>query len=216
MREKLPNRRRGWTQKAKIGPERQVFYLTVGEYPDGRLGEIWLATHKEGTFARGLAGALARMASIALQSGTPVAEIVKSLRHLNFPPNGRVEADRSEVTVCSSVCDWVAQELENAYLRPVVASHPPAPGPSPNHEPTHDPPGPPPSPESPDAPVDWRNRGPMPPPDPAAWVTHLQTATVPPFDPPEPGAGLPVYSGDGPKVATFSKESRGTGGAEGG
>lgn len=127
-REKLPDRRRGWTQKVRIGHERTVFYLTTGEYPDGRIGEFWLATHKEGTFARGLAGALARMASIALQNGTPLSEVVKSLRHLNFPPNGPVIGDGSAVSVCSSVCDWVAQELEAAYIKapePIIVSDPP-------------------------------------------------------------------------------------------
>lgn len=212
-REKIPNRRRGWTQKVKIGPEAKSFYLTVGEYPDGRLGEIWIVTHKEGTFSRGMAGAVARMASIALQNGTPVSEVVKSLRFLNFPPNGRVEGECTEVRVCSSVCDWVAQELENAYLRPVVASHPP---PADDGSPEPVPPQPPPAPESPDAPIDWRNRGAMPPPDPAVWVEHVRTAVVPNFNPPDPGAGIPVYSGDGPKVATFSKESRATGGSDSG
>lgn len=115
-RERLPDRRRCWTQKVRILDPLggQTFYLTCGEYPDGRLGEIFLEAHKEGTFARGVLQALARTVSIALQSQAPVGEIVNALRHLNFPPKGDV-AGSATVTKCSSVTDWIAQELEAAY-----------------------------------------------------------------------------------------------------
>jgi len=112
-RERLPDRRSSWTQKVRI--EGQTFYLCCGEYEDGRLGEIFLEAHKEGTFARGVLSALARMTSIALQSGVSVLEVVGALRHLNFPPRGAV-AGSEVVMQCTSLTDWIAQELEAIYL----------------------------------------------------------------------------------------------------
>lgn len=113
-RERLPDRRGSWTQKVRIGE--QTFYATFGEYADGRLGEVFIEAHKEGTFARGILGSLARMASIALQNGVPVEEIVRTLRHLNFPPNGAVDGSQS-VKKAASVADWIAQEIEAAYVK---------------------------------------------------------------------------------------------------
>lgn len=114
-RRRLPDRRNAWTQKVRI--EGQTFYLCCGEYDDGTLGEIFLEAQKEGTFARGILSALARMTSIALQSGVPVIEVVNALRHLNFPPRDEINGSAS-VAKCSSVADWIAQEIEAAYLRP--------------------------------------------------------------------------------------------------
>lgn len=112
-REPLPPRRKSWIQKVHI--EGNAYYLCCGEYPDGRLGEFFVEAHKEGTFARGVLGAVARVSSIALQCGAPVDQIVKALRHLNFPPRGLVIGS-SHVERCSSVCDWIAQEIEHAYV----------------------------------------------------------------------------------------------------
>lgn len=112
MREKLPDRRVSWVQKAKVGG--QTVFLTFGEYDDGRLGEIFIDTSKMGSFARGALDALARMTSVALQCGTPVEEVVKALSELNFPPNGELEGSvlTGEVT---SVVDWVAMEIAHYY-----------------------------------------------------------------------------------------------------
>lgn len=118
-RKVLPNRRKSWTQKVTIRDQRgdQTFYLTCGEYDDGTLGEVWIEAHKEGTFSRGVLGALGRMVSISLQSGGDVRDVVKSLRHLNFPPNGEVIGSRN-VTKAASVADWVAQEIQAEYIAP--------------------------------------------------------------------------------------------------
>lgn len=113
-RTKLPDRRALWTQKVIIGG--QTFYLSVGEYENRRVGEIWLTVSKHGTFTRGIADTLARLTSIALQNDTPIAEVVNALRNLNFPPNGQVIAEGSPVTQCTSVPDWIAQELAAVYL----------------------------------------------------------------------------------------------------
>lgn len=115
VRERPPTRRRSWCQKVRIAG--QVCYLTCGEDGEGRLIEVFLDAAKAGTFVRGALDSLARVISIALQCGTPLEEIVKGLRQLNFPPNGKVEGE-SPVDVCSSVSDWIARELEHAYLAP--------------------------------------------------------------------------------------------------
>jgi ribonucleoside-diphosphate reductase alpha chain len=115
-RERLPDRRASWISKARIGG--QTFYLQCGEYPDGSLGEIFIDAHKEGTFTRGVLGALARMTSLALQCGVEVTEVVKALGHLNFPPNGPVHGEDGLITMnVVSVCDWVSQTIEEAYVK---------------------------------------------------------------------------------------------------
>jgi len=108
----LPPRCRHWTQKVHI--DGNSFYLAVAEYPDGRPGGIFLDSHKQGTFARGVLDTLARSLSIALQCGTPVAEVVKALRGLDYPPNGTVYGSAT-VSSATSLADWVAQELEAVY-----------------------------------------------------------------------------------------------------
>jgi ribonucleoside-diphosphate reductase alpha chain len=113
MRERLPDRRASWTQKVHI--DGQPVYLCVGEYPDGRPGEVFVDMSRTGTFARGVMDALARMASMALQCGAPLHEVVRSLRGLNFPPNGPVSGSPN-VTEALSVADWIASELEATYL----------------------------------------------------------------------------------------------------
>lgn len=109
----LPDRRAHWTQKVHI--ESNGFFLTVGEYDDGKPGEIWIESHKMGTFARGALDALARMTSIAMQCGCPIKEICKALRGMHFPPNGAVMSASSHVREATSVVDWIAQELELKY-----------------------------------------------------------------------------------------------------
>src|SRR5262245_31325737 len=117
LRRPLPDRRRNWTQKVRITDEQalQTIYLTVGEYPDGTPGEIFLTAAKAGTHLRGTLDALARVASAALQCEMPLAELVKALRGLNYPPRGPVVGSPA-VTDCLSVGDWIARELEAAYL----------------------------------------------------------------------------------------------------
>lgn len=110
----LPARRKSWTQKVRIGG--QTLHLTVGEYPDGRPGEVFLNVSKTGSFNRGVMETLAMNISKALQTGVPVEEVVKANRGLDFPPNGAVEGS-AFVREATSVPDWVAQELEAAYCR---------------------------------------------------------------------------------------------------
>lgn len=124
MRETLPDRRHSWTQKVRI--DGQTVHMGVGEYPDGRPGEIFIDVAKQGTFLRGVMSALARTISIALQCGADVGVIVHALRGLEYPPSGRVEGSRA-VDSCSSVTDWVASELRAAYIDPPAESEDSAP-----------------------------------------------------------------------------------------
>lgn len=114
MRELLPERRPSWSQHIEM--DGQSFHLGFGEYPDGRLGEIFVTANKTGTFIRGLMDALARVTSIAIQCGAPLEEIASAFREMNFPPHGPVVGSPT----CSgalSVPDWIAQEIEGNYIR---------------------------------------------------------------------------------------------------
>lgn len=114
MREPLPARRRNWTQHVYIGG--QSVYLTVGEYTDGRPGEIFLDISRQGTLLRGIMGTLARSVSIALQFGASVETVAAMLREIDYPPNGPVTGSDA-VQECISVTDWAARELEARYLQ---------------------------------------------------------------------------------------------------
>lgn len=113
-REPLPTRRRTWRQKGRI--EGVSFLVEFGEYPDGRLGEVWIEAKLEGTTIRGLLGALARVISISLQSGVPASTVVHSLQGMCFPPAGEVRGEGA-ASSCSSIADWVAQEIERVYVK---------------------------------------------------------------------------------------------------
>ena len=113
MREPLPDRRRSRTQRVRIGG--QTCYLCVGEYDDGRPGEIFVDIAKQGTFLRGVMAALARTVSIALQCGADIETIIYSLKGGTYPPSGYVEGS-ANVKEVTSVTDWIAAELEAMYL----------------------------------------------------------------------------------------------------
>ena len=107
-----PDRRASWTQKARIGG--MACYLGFGEDKEGRLCEVFITCNKEGTLVRGLLDALARVASTALQCGASAGEVAGAMRNCNFPPNGPAFRN-GEMLICSSLADWVAQEIEAAY-----------------------------------------------------------------------------------------------------
>jgi ribonucleoside-diphosphate reductase alpha chain len=118
-REPLPDRREVVRQKVTI--EGTTFYLEMGMYPDGRLGEIFIKSHRDGSFSRGVLDVLARVVSLALQHGVPVAEVVCSMRGLNFPPQGVVTGS-AYVAEAVSVSDWVSKEIAVAFLPQPIAS----------------------------------------------------------------------------------------------
>ena len=111
-RESLPSTRKSWTVKVII--DGQSFFLTCGEYSDGRLGEIWITASKAGTFLRGVLDTLARQTSISLQWGVPISEVIRSMQLLNYPPQGEVQGS-TIVKYATSIADWVSQELCATY-----------------------------------------------------------------------------------------------------
>ena len=113
MREILPPRRRTWTQHVHI--DGQTVYLCVGEYDDGRPGEIFVDVSKQGTFLRGVMTSLARMVSISLQCGADISVVVHALKGSDYPPAGPVNGS-CDVKECLSVTDWIARELEAVYM----------------------------------------------------------------------------------------------------
>ncbi len=112
-RRKLPERRKGYTQRAVIGGHK--LYLRTGEYEDGRLGEIFIDMHKEGAAFRSLLNNFAVAVSVALQYGVPLEEFVEAFTFTRFEPSGAVEGN-DRIRVSTSVLDYVFRELAVSYL----------------------------------------------------------------------------------------------------
>ena len=111
-RNRLPAKRRGWTQKAKIAGH--TVFLRTGEYADGTLGEIFVDLHKEGASFRSLMNCFAIAVSIGLQYGVPLEEFVEKFTFTRFEPNGFV--DHPNVKYCTSVIDYIFRVLGMEYL----------------------------------------------------------------------------------------------------
>jgi ribonucleoside-diphosphate reductase alpha chain len=112
-REKLPNRRKGYTQKAVVGGHK--VYLTTGEYEDGRLGEIFIDMHKEGAAFRSLMNNFAIAISLGLQYGVPLEEFVDAFTFTRFEPAGRVSGNDA-IKNATSILDYLFRELAVSYL----------------------------------------------------------------------------------------------------
>jgi ribonucleoside-diphosphate reductase alpha chain len=113
IRKALPNRRSGYTQKAKIGGH-SVFVRT-GEYDDGALGEIFLDMHKEGAAFRSILNSFAIAVSLGLQYGVPLEEYVDAFTFTRFEPNGMVQG-HDYIKMSTSVLDYIFRDLAIAYL----------------------------------------------------------------------------------------------------
>jgi ribonucleoside-diphosphate reductase alpha chain len=111
-RNRLPAKRRGWTQKAKISGH--TVFLRTGEYADGTLGEIFVDLHKEGASFRSLMNCFAIAVSIGLQYGVPLEEFVDKFVFTRFEPNGFV--DHPNIKHCTSVVDYIFRVLGMEYL----------------------------------------------------------------------------------------------------
>lgn len=111
--EKLPTRRKGYTQKAKIGGH--TLFLRTGEYDDGRLGEIFLDMNKEGSALRALINNFAISVSLGLQYGVPLEEYVDAFTFTRFEPAGFVQGNDS-IKNATSILDYVFRELAISYL----------------------------------------------------------------------------------------------------
>ena len=112
-REKLPNRRKGYTQKAIVGGHK--VYLRTGEYDDGRLGEIFIDMHKEGAAFRALMNNFAIAISLGLQYGVPLEEYVDAFTFTRFEPAGIVQGNDA-IKNATSILDYVFRELAISYL----------------------------------------------------------------------------------------------------
>ena len=112
-RERLPQRRKGYTQKANVGGHK--VYLRTGEYEDGRVGEIFVDMHKEGAAFRSLMNNFAIAISIGLQYGVPLEEFVEAYTFTRFEPSGMVEGNDA-IKMSTSVLDYIFRELAISYL----------------------------------------------------------------------------------------------------
>ena len=118
--EKLPGRRKGYTQKAKIGGH--TVFLRTGEYDDGRLGEIFLDMNKEGSTLRALINNFAISVSLGLQYGVPLEEYVDAFVFTKFEPAGMVQGNDA-IKNATSILDYVFRELAVSYLGRHDLSH---------------------------------------------------------------------------------------------
>jgi hypothetical protein len=113
QRQILPARRTGYTQKAAVGGHK--LFLSTGEYANGRLGEIFIALHKEGSAFRGLMDAFAIAVSLGLQHGVALEDFVEAFTFTRFGPAGAVEGDPA-VLQATSMLDYVFRNLAVNYL----------------------------------------------------------------------------------------------------
>ncbi|WP_136657106.1 vitamin B12-dependent ribonucleotide reductase [Nitratireductor sp. XY-223] len=112
-REKLPNRRKGYTQKAVVGGHK--VYLRTGEFDDGRIGEIFIDMHKEGAAFRAMMNNFAIAISLGLQYGVPLEEYVEAFTFTKFEPAGMVQGNDA-IKNATSILDYVFRELAVSYL----------------------------------------------------------------------------------------------------
>jgi ribonucleoside-diphosphate reductase alpha chain len=112
-RQRLPNRRKGYTQKATVGGHK--VYLRSGEYEDGEIGEIFIDMHKEGAAFRSLMNNFAIATSIGLQYGVPLEEFVEAFTFTRFEPAGLVQGNET-IKNATSILDYVFRELAVSYL----------------------------------------------------------------------------------------------------
>lgn len=114
QRRRLPKKRRGFTQEARVGG--QKIYLRTGEYDDGRLGEIFVDVHKEGASFRSLMNCFAIAISLGLQYGVPLEEYVDCFTFTRFEPQGPV-TDHPYIKHANSVIDYIFRVIALEYLK---------------------------------------------------------------------------------------------------
>ena len=111
-RKSMPAKRRGFTQKARIGG--QVLFLRTGEYNDNTLGEIFIDLAKEGSTLRSLMNCFAIAVSVGLQYGVPLEEFVEKFVFTKFEPSGMV--DHPNIKTTTSIVDFIFRSLAYEYL----------------------------------------------------------------------------------------------------
>ena len=120
---KMPDRRKGYIQKAQIGDHK--VYLHTGEYNDGKIGEIFIDTNKEGELVKALMNNFAIAISLGLQYGVPLDEFVDAFIDTKFEPSGKVMGN-DRILSATSILDYVFRELAISYLGKEELAHTPS------------------------------------------------------------------------------------------
>ncbi len=120
---KMPDRRKGYIQKAQIGDHK--VYLHTGEYDDGKIGEIFIDTNKEGELVKAMMNNFAIAISLGLQYGVPLEEYVDAFIDTKFEPSGNVVGN-DRILSASSILDYVFRELAISYLGKEDLAHTPS------------------------------------------------------------------------------------------
>ena len=120
---KMPDRRKGYIQKAQIGDHK--VYLHTGEYDDGKIGEIFIDTNKEGELVKAMMNNFAIAISLGLQYGVPLDEYVDAFIDTKFEPSGNVSGN-DRILSASSILDYVFRELAISYLGKEELAHTPS------------------------------------------------------------------------------------------
>ena len=120
---KMPDRRKGYIQKAQIGDHK--VYLHTGEYDDGKIGEIFIDTNKEGELVKAMMNNFAIAISLGLQYGVPLDEYVDAFIDTKFEPSGKVHGN-DRILSASSILDYVFRELAISYLGKEDLAHTPS------------------------------------------------------------------------------------------
>jgi len=120
---KMPDRRKGYIQKAQIGDHK--VYLHTGEYNDGKIGEIFIDTNKEGELVKAMMNNFAIAISLGLQYGVPLDEYVDAFIDTKFEPSGNVIGN-DRILSASSILDYVFRELAISYLGKEELAHTPS------------------------------------------------------------------------------------------
>ena len=122
-RTKMPDRRKGYIQKVTIGNHK--LYLHTGEYNDGKLGEIFIDTSKEGELVKALMNNFAIAISLGLQYGVPLEEFVNAYVETKFEPSGKIDGN-DRILSASSILDYIFRELAISYLGREDLAHTPS------------------------------------------------------------------------------------------
>ncbi len=118
----MPDRRKGYIQKATIGDHK--VYLHTGEYEDGKIGEIFIDTSKEGELVKALMNNFAIAISLGLQYGVPLDEFVSAYVGTKFEPSGKVHGN-DRILSATSILDYIFRELAISYLNREDLAHTP-------------------------------------------------------------------------------------------
>ena len=119
----MPDRRKGYIQKVTIGNHK--IYLHTGEYDDGRIGEIFIDTNKEGELVKAIMNNFAIAISLGLQYGVPLDEFVSAYVSTKFEPSGKVEGN-DRILSATSILDYIFRELAISYLGREDLAHTPS------------------------------------------------------------------------------------------